>query len=185
MLSDKEIYSLLTTEPEKGTAKIMKQYMAFVYTIVYGKLSGITSRQEIEECVSDIFYEVYRTRNSIDLEKGSLKAYLAVLSKRRAVDLFRKLSKKAGEISTNDFDHEWLTSGDDVEKSVIDGEISELLLSEIKALGEPDSQIIIRKYYLGQSTKIISKALGLKPNTVDKKVSRALVKLKQALGGAI
>ncbi|MCL2637388.1 MAG: sigma-70 family RNA polymerase sigma factor [Oscillospiraceae bacterium] len=183
MLSDKEIYSLLTTNPEKGIARIMNEYMAFVYTIVYGKLSGITSKQEIEECVSDVFYEVYRTRSSIDLEKGSLKAYIAVLSKRRAVDLFRRLVKRVGEVSTDDLN--LLTSGENVENSVINAETSEILLTEIKNLGEPDSQVIIRKYYLGQSTKIISKALGLKPNTVDKKVSRALVKLKQALGGAI
>jgi RNA polymerase sigma-70 factor (ECF subfamily) len=87
LLVEKELCSLLIQNPEKGLEKIMDQYMAFVYTIVYGKLSSICNKQDIEECVSDIFYEIYRARNIIDLEKGSLKSYLAVLSKRTAIDV--------------------------------------------------------------------------------------------------
>jgi len=163
----------------------MDEYMAFVYTIVYGKLASVCSKQDIEECVSDIFYELYRTQASVDPEKGSLKAYIAVLSKRKAIDAFRKFCRKPKSISVDEFDHELTASDESVEESVLNGETSALLVREIKALGEPDSQIIIRKYYLGQSTKIIAKALGFKPNTVDKRVSRALIKLKHALGGAI
>ena len=52
-------------------------------------------------------------------------------------------------------------------------------------LSEPDKEIFIRKYYLGQSTKIISKILGIKENTIDKKVSRGLLKLKNILKGVL
>ncbi|MCL2281561.1 MAG: sigma-70 family RNA polymerase sigma factor [Dehalococcoidia bacterium] len=163
----------------------MDQYMAFVYTIAYGKLSSVCDKQDIEECVSDIFYEIYRTRNNIDLEKGSLKSYIAVLSKHKAIDVFRKHQKSIAHLCTNERDYDLVASDTDVEKDVIDNEASEHLIREIKALGEPDSQIMIRKYYFGQNTKTISKALGIKENTVDKKVSRALVKLEQALKGAL
>ena len=185
MLGEKEIYLLLIQNPEKGLEKIMDKYMGFVYTIVYGKLSLVCNRQDIEECVSDIFHEAYRTRNLIDFEKGSLKSYLAVLSKRTAIDVFRKLRNNADDVSLDEFDHDWIASDTDIEKSVIDNEKSDFLIQEIKALGEPDSQIMIRKYYFGQSSKIISKALGIKENTINKKVSRALAKLKQVLGGVL
>ena len=161
----------------------MDKYMGFVYTIVYGKLSGVCGKQDIEECVSDIFYEVYKTRSSIDLEKGSLKSYLAVLSKRTAIDFFRKLRNT--DLSLDESAHDWLASDTDIERNVIANETSDLLIREIKALGEPDSQIMISKYYFGQGAKIISKALGLRENTVNKRASRALCKLKQALGGAV
>jgi len=185
LFGEKEMCSLLVRHPEKGIEKIMDKYIAFVYTIVYGKLSGVCSRQDIEECVSGIFYEVYQTRNLIDLEKGSLKSYLAVLSKRTAIDIFRKMRNKAGNVSLDEFEHDWIAADTNTEKAVIDSETSDLLIQEIKALGEPDSQIIIRKYYFGQSSKIISAVLGIKENTVNKKVSRSLVKLKEALGGVL
>lgn len=177
--------SLLIQHPEKGIEKIMDQYIAFVHTIVYGKLSSVCSKQDIEECVSGIFYEVYLTRNLIDLEKGSLKSYLAVLSKRTAIDVFRKLRSNVDSVFIDEFEHDWIASDADIEKVVIDNETSDLLIQGIKALGEPDSQIMIRKYYFGQSSKIISGALGIRENTVNKKVSRALVKLKVALGGVL
>ncbi len=185
MLGDKDLYLLLIENPEKGLEKIMDKYMGFVYTIAYGKLSTVCDRQDIEECVSDIFYEVYRTRNFIDPKKGSLKAYLAVLSKRTAIDVFRKMRGKAENMPLEELENERMVSDTDIEKSVIDSEKSDILIEGIKALGEPDSQIMIRRYYFGQSSKAISKALGIKENTINKKVSRALVKLKHSLGGVL
>ena len=184
MALEREMCSLLLWQPEKGLEQIMNRYTAFVYTIVHGKLSGICKSQDIEECVSDIFYELYRTRNTIDFEKGSLKAYLAVLSKRKAIDVYRKKRGRSETVSIDEFDHDWIASGADVEGTVIVGETNDILINEINALGEPDSQIMIRKYYFGQSTKIIASALGIKANTIDQKASRALVKLRHALGGA-
>jgi RNA polymerase sigma-70 factor (ECF subfamily) len=159
--------------------------MALVYTIVYGKLSNVCNKQDIEETVSDIFYQIYRARNLIDLEKGSLKSYIAVVSKRAAIDIYRKQRGKNDIVSINEFEYDWIASCTDIEKDVIDSETSDLLIKEIKALGEPDSQIMIRKYYFGQTSKAIAKVLGIKENTINKKVSRALVKLQQALGGVL
>jgi RNA polymerase sigma-70 factor (ECF subfamily) len=180
-----ELLELLIKHPERGLEKIMNRYMAFVYTIVYGKLTGIYNKHDIEECVGDVFYGIYRSRTTIDLEKGSLKAYIAVLAKRRAIDVFRKRRDRTANLSIDECAHDWLVSDTDVEKAVVDSATTSLLTQAIKDLGEPDSQIIIRKYYFGQSTKMIAKSLGMKENTVDKKVSRALAKLKQALGGII
>ncbi len=185
MLSDREILRLLIHRPEKGLEKLMDQYMGLVYTIVDGKLSSGCSKQDIEECVSDIFYEIYRTAHSIDLEKGSVKSYLAVLAKRKAINIYRKHKNSTDQVSMDEFDHDWMASDANVEEAVTGNETSDRLIDEIQALGDPDSQIMIRKYYFGQSTKIIAKALGLKENTVDKKVSRALAKLRQALGGVL
>ena len=64
----------------------------------------------------------------------------------------------------------------------MDKETRAQLIETIKKLGEPDSEIFIRKYYLGESTKEISKVLKIKGNTIDKRVSRGLGKLKKLLG---
>ena len=50
-------------------------------------------------------------------------------------------------------------------------------------LGEPDREIFLRKYYLGQRTKEIARALNLRENTVDQKVGRGLKKLRVWLEG--
>lgn len=187
MLSDNEIIELLIDSPEKGLATLMDTYNGLVYTIVYSKIANICSKEDIEECTSDIFYEVYKNRCSIDLEKGSIKAYLSVVAKRKAIDNFRKSSKGFNmNLSIDDMDYESVAANNpNAEADAIDSETKNTLIKSIEALGEPDSEIIIRKYYFGQSTKLIARSLKLKENTVDKKVSRSLQKLKQSLGGVL
>jgi RNA polymerase sigma-70 factor (ECF subfamily) len=186
-MDEKSLHSRLIREPEQGLSDIMDVFTAFVWTIAHGRLAGSCSNHDIEECVSDVFYEVYRTRSTIDLEKGSLKAFIAVIAKRKSVDTYRRVNRHGTNISlsADGSEIELFMTPDNAVQNAVDNETKATLIREIKSLGEPDTQIMIRKYYHGQSTKTIAKALGLKPNTVDKKVSRALAKLKENLGGAI
>lgn len=187
MHSDNEMIKLLMDNPEKGLKTLMNTYIGLVYTIVSSKISTVCSKEDIEECTSDIFYEIYKNRSLIDLEKGSIKAYISVIAKRKAIDLFRKSNKEYNKnLSMDDMDYDSIAAKNaDVETAAIDSGTKNSLIKEIKALGEPDSEIFIRKYYFGQSTRLIARALKLKENTVDKKVSRGLQKLRQSLGGVL
>jgi len=163
---------------------MMDNYMALIYTIIFNKLSGMYSREDIEECVSDVFFEVFRYKSRIDLQKGSIKAFLAVVAKRKAIDIYRK-NKNNNHVSIDDVLQGLYTAEDDVAHTILLKESNSELIDVIKSLGEPDSEIILRRYYLRQSSKDISKNIGLKVNTIDKKVSRGIQKLKKLLGGII
>lgn len=185
LIADNKLIELLKSRPDNGLDKLIDIYSGLVYTIVYGKLSGNCTQQDIEECISDVFYEFYKSLDLIDLQKGSIKAYLAVIAKRRAIDAYRKSVKYAQVTSIFDEDQADIPAKDNVDAEIINREAKNILIREIDALGKPDSEIFIRKYYLGQSTKLIAKAMHLRENTVDKKVSRGLTKLRQSLGGDI
>ncbi len=184
-LDDDALLSLLVHSPDKGLEKLMDKWMGFVYAIVSGKLSNVCSKQDVEECVSDVFYKTYQSRERIDLSKGTLKSYLAVLARRTAIDVYRKHQNTGKVIPLDELDMDPIDENNDVAAIANDNETNDQLLVEIRALGEPDSQIIIRKYYFGQSAKDISKALGIKENTINKRASRALDKLKLSLGGIL
>lgn len=183
MQREKEIYLQLQYEPLKGLESLLKDYTGLVYTIVSGRLSSYFKKEDIEETVSDIFYEVYEKRDMIDLEKGTIKSYLALIAKRRAIDIYRKKIKESNEVSLDQFDHTWLLSDENIEEDLIKEEEKDKVLSAIYSLEDLDRQIVIRKYYLNQKSKEIGSALGLKENTINKRASRALVKLKETLGG--
>lgn len=187
MLSDDELLHLFKLRPEKALDKMMDMYVGLVYAIASDKLAVICTKEDIEECVSDVFYEIYKQRNTIDLQKGSIKAFIAVVAKRKAIDVYRSLKNKNSKVVSLDdtFYENTVSDNTNVEQTVAEKESQAVIIREIKALGEPDSDIFIRKYYFGQSTKLISKALGIKENTIDKKVSRGLVKLREVLGGVL
>ncbi|MFW2488201.1 sigma-70 family RNA polymerase sigma factor [Clostridium chromiireducens] len=184
MISDIELLKLLHDKPEEGLKVMMDSYMALIYTIIFNKLSGTYSKEDIEECVSDVFFQVFHYKNRIDLEKGSIKAFLAVVAKRKAIDMYRK-NKNNNHIPIEDLPEDLYSMVDDAANSLLLKESNSVLINAIKSLGEPDSEIVIRKYYLYQSSKDISSDLGIKVNTIDKKVSRCIQKLKNVLGGIL
>jgi len=187
LLPDIELLKLFRAKPEKALDKMINIYAGLVYTIVSDKLSSICSKEDIEECVSDVFYQVYKQREVIDLQKGSIKAFIAVVAKRKAIDIYRSLKNKNSKIVSLDdiFYGTTVPDKSNIEQAVTEKEDQAAIIKEIKALGEPDSEIFIRKYYFGQNTKLIAEALGLKENTIDKKVSRGFVKLREVLGGVL
>lgn len=184
MVSDEKLIKVLNTNPENGLEILMENYTGLVYTIVYNQLSNVLSNEDIEECVSDIFYEVFNHKDRIDLNKGSIKGFLAVVSKRKAIDLYRKYKNENNiKVSIDNIDIN--DDCGDVVTKITESERNSILLDTIKSLGEPDSEIMIRKYYFRESSKDISKILGIKANTIDKKASRCINKLKNILGGIL
>ena len=184
MISDNALLVQLKNHPETGLERLMDCYMGLVYSIVSSKLLNQSSHEDVEECVSDVFYEFYTQRNIVDLSRGSIKAYLATMAIRKAIDRFRK-QKSTADYTLPIDEMEWSDGREDIERAIVTQEEKAALIRELKILGEPDCEIFIRKYFMGQSTRQVAQALQLKENTVDKKVSRGLGKLKQSLGGAL
>ncbi|MGL4914449.1 MAG: sigma-70 family RNA polymerase sigma factor [Romboutsia sp.] len=186
MVSDFKLLTLLNNDHNRGLEVMMDNYAGLVYTIVYNQLSSIFSDEDIEECVSDVFLHIFKYKDNIDLNKGSIKALLAVIAKRKSIDLYRKHKNFIdSEIPIESMDDNLFDEFDSVSSSVSKNERNNLLIQAIKSLGKPDSEIIIRKFYFKESSKDISKALGLKPNTIDKKSSRCIDKLKTILRGVL
>lgn len=173
-MEEQKLLDLLQKRPEKALEQIMKQYMGLCYTIVKNRLADF-SQQEIEECVSDVFVDIFNGREHISLEKGSLKTYICVIARRKAGQRYKNLVENQSLSLTEEFS----TFKNEYEQM----ENRSLLLQCIAELGEPDSHIFMMKYYFGYSTKMIAEKFQLKENTVDKKVQRGLQKLKKALEG--
>jgi len=182
-LRDEPLLKLLRKNPHKGLEAVMKDHMGLVYAIVANKLNVVCAKEDVEECVSDVFYQLYEQRNRIDPAKGSVRAFLCVLAKRRAIDVFRLKTGKYTAMPLDGEPPEDLPDDFRVEDSFDSQEERGLLLQTIKGLGEPDSEILIRKYYLGESTKQIAARFSMTVNAVDLNLFRSRKKLKEILGG--
>lgn len=185
-MSEQEVLELLHTNPQKGFEIIISKYTGLMYAIAYSKLSSVCTREDIEECVSDIFALFYEQRAVIDLSRGSIKAFLMILAKRTAIKLFKKTCSCSIELTSIDnetLSQEYLISKEDTVEPVIEKETRLMLIRAVKALEEPDCTIILRRYYLGETAKEIAKRVNLSQNAVEKRIARNLKKLKTILGG--
>ena len=104
------------------------------------------------------------------------------MARNRAVDMFRKI--RAWSVNTVPMDGEeamQLPSAEKVDELAERAETSHALLDAVKSLGEPDSSIIMQKYYYGRRSADIADKVGLKPEAVRKRLSRAMDKLRKIL----
>ncbi len=178
VLEDRELLNLIQADANKGLKALMDQYTGLIYHIVRERLSG--QDQDVEECVADVFTEFYYGIDKVDLNRGSIKAYLATIAARRSVDRFRRLS---GHEEIEEIEETVTDTSEGPEQQAIRSEENRIILEEIKKLGEPDSQILYRRYFLAQPVKDIAESLGMKSNSVTKRLSRALKVLKDRLEG--
>ncbi|NLN05091.1 MAG: sigma-70 family RNA polymerase sigma factor, partial [Clostridiaceae bacterium] len=155
----------------------------------HNKLKEVMSNEDIEECVSDVFVDIYKQRDIIDLAKGSLRSYLCVIAKRKAINLYNSMSLKKNIAAKNaiPLEDDLLNKVQDEnltpEEIYIEYENRIEVAKAIRDLGEPDCEILVRKYFLMESSKKIAECFGMSANAVDIRVHRALKKLKTMLGG--
>ena len=74
-----------------------------------------------------------------------------------------------------------ISSDKDIEADSDSAETRSILLSKINELGEPDSTIILQKYYYERSSAEIAEILSMKSSAVRMRAARALEKLRKKL----
>ncbi len=178
-----EKYSLLSSESKELAQKeLFEEYFNYVYTIVTGRLRNCASREDIEECVGDVFADIYIYYDSSKQLGGDVSGFVGTVARRKAADHFAKLTRRRPEtVSADEEKTADIKAPDDTEKIVEDKEIHRALLNCIDLLGEPDSTIIIQKYFFMRSAKEISEYVSLTPEAVRARLSRALKKLRKEL----
>lgn len=178
LLNDQKLLDLIRKNPSKGLGLLIDSYSGLVYYIVQGKLSD--APQDIEECISDVFLQFYEQLSDVDLNKGSIKTYLATIATRKAVSRYRKLVS-GKETAMEEENTPEVVDARHPENVLLEDEKRERVLRELEKLGEPDTEIMYRRYFLAQSVKEIAEVIGMKSNSVTKRISRALEILRGRL----
>lgn len=177
-MQDLELLDMLRHTPESGMEVLVKQYGGLVYAVVKSRLfHGVFCAADIEECVADTFSEFYLDLDKYDPAKGSIRSWLCVIAKHNALDLVRRQP----QVISLDEELSEISAGTLLESDLEEREMRRVVFQEVKALDEPDREILLRKFYLGESSKEIAGRLGLTVSNVDTRTSRAVEKLRKRL----
>lgn len=181
-MTDNELRLLMADSVQKCHRAVFDKYCNYVYAIAFKILKSCGSREDIEECVSDVFMKIYKLLDkNIDFA-DNFKAYIATVTRNTAIDSFRRISLRNSRTAYLDDNTlgELRDSSDLTEKSE-NKEQSRIILGKIKELGDPDSTIIIQQYYYNRTAKEISKSVSMSAAAVQKRSSRARQKLRSLL----
>ena len=86
-MTDNEILDSLYNDEVAGVTVLIKTYADLIYKIVYEILSQTGTLEDVEDCVCDSFMAFYNNIDDVNLSRGSIKGYLGVIARRRALNL--------------------------------------------------------------------------------------------------
>ena len=176
-MTGSELKALVQRSPQIAQRAFYDEYKNYVYTIVFGRLRSCGSREDTEECVSDVFAEIFMNiRYYFDMD--DLGGITGLIAKRKAVQFYRRLSSA----HTNDSSgYESIADDTDIAAEAENRQHCDDVFSRINELGEPDSSIILMSCWYGMNSFQIGKRLSMKPATVRKRRQRALEKLRRLM----
>ena len=178
-MTDNELRLLMADSVQKCHRAVFDKYCNYVYTIAFSILKSCGSREDVEECVSDVFMKIYKL---LDEETGfsdNFKAFIGAVARNTAIDAFRKISTRTSRTAYIDDDTvNEFRDKEDITENTERKEQSSIILGKIKELGDPDSTIIIQQYYYNRTAKEIAKSISMSAAAVQKRSSRAKQKLR-------
>jgi len=138
----------------------------------------VIGKPEAEDIVHDVFVEAWRRAADYDENRGSVKAWLLLRTRSRAID-FRKSASVARTVPTGDDD--WLTAL--VDPRVADSEAPDRarLRQLLSSLSDDQREVLFLGYFEGLSSSEIAHRIGAPIGTVKSRVAAALTALRLAL----
>ena len=101
-IEDEKLLRLLKRSSKSGMNQLIEKYGALAACIVRSRISSVCNEYDVEECVAEVFAELYEQRSRIDLNRGSLKAYISLIARRRAIDKFNAAVKNVNRTAQLD-----------------------------------------------------------------------------------
>jgi len=174
---DKQLRDKLLRKDEKTTEFLIEKYHKLLWLIVESTLRGVGSVEDIEECVSDVFVRLWRKPEAFDPNRGTIKTYLSIMAKSIALNRYKALTKHF-EVESNRIEEGYEEDTLDI---LCREESAGELLDAISNLNEPESEILIRRFYLGEKPSIIAAKLCMQTKDVENRLYRGKNKLKSIL----
>ncbi len=173
---DVDLWLALRRGQTEALGKIYDRHAGLVYGISY-KVLGNT--QEAEDLTQDIFIKLAE-RASYNPERGSLRTFLMILTRSRAIDRVR--SRQSTQRSKQVWQADYIPDSPSLSiDAMVQAEKSEQVKRALTRLSSEQQQILHLAYYEGLSQSAIAKKLSTPLGTIKSRARRGLLTLRQVL----
>ena len=174
-MNDETVIRAIRNREETAIRHVIDKYSRLLWTVVDAVLGGSACVQDVEECVADVFIYLWEHPEKYDPRRGTLKSWLALVARSRALDRWRALQRR----STLPLDELTpIAGGAGVADGLLAEETKSALREALKRLSPEEQDILTRRYYHEQKPREIALALGVSVKQVNNHLYRAKQKLK-------
>ncbi|MBR3419540.1 MAG: sigma-70 family RNA polymerase sigma factor [Oscillospiraceae bacterium] len=168
-MQEETLIRLLRQQNENALRDVIRQYSAYVSTVIRNVGRGTFNESDVEEMAADVFAAVWQ--NADKLNGKRLRPYLGVLARNQAIDCLRRMH------FTVPLDEVTLTSGSDIAAETEQKMLSEAVRSVIGGMAENDRDILLRFYFFCEHIPQIAASLQLSETAAKTRLFRARKKL--------
>lgn len=176
-MEDQKLVDLIINHPEEGMKQAMELYGPFVKAIII-KLIGQSCKEDIKECMADVFVKLWRHIQKFDDTKGSLKGYIAIIARNEAIRKLKQTNRYSNAVDIDDVE-----IGVDLD---MDSEIGKKMNAQavqeaIDELQDLDRKIFMYRFFWGKRVKEISAQMELEDKFIENRLYLGKKKLKEKL----
>lgn len=172
-MNDEKMRAAIRAGDERAVGELMEQYSRLLWRVAWAALENIGSTQDVEECVADTFVFFWEHPEKFDPRRGSLKTWLALVARSRALDRCREILRR-GEVGMETV----ILATVSPEAAALSAEARRALREAVRNLEEPAREILVRRYYYQQKPRQIAAALGMDVKQVKNSLYRSRQKLR-------
>lgn len=163
--------------------KFKQLFDAYYGRLIVHALRFVDTQAEAEDVVGDVFYELWKKIDTVDLDSGMV-AYLYRAVTTRALNVLRHKNVAAVRIEMLEVIGERrldFIAEDDTERDVESEEIARNIRDAVNELPERCRQIFILSYVNGLKNKEIADAMNISVRTVAAQIYKALRFMREKL----
>jgi RNA polymerase sigma-70 factor, ECF subfamily len=179
-LSDEALLNRLLAGDDSALARIYECYGP----LVYGLARRVTaSEATASEIAQDVFAFLWQHPDRVDLTRGSLRAYLGMITHRRAVDAVRSATRRTAleqraSVATDEIQP--AAEGDYVAASTSTWQAGQLR-SMIETLPAEQRDALTLAYFDGCTYRQVATKLGIPEGTAKSRLRLALARLRSLI----
>ena len=178
-MNDMTAISGIKNHDERIINEVIVRYSKLLWPIVSAVLKNVGTEQDVEECVADVFIDLWVNPDKYDAARGTLKSWLCMVARCKAIDRYRALSRH----STVPLEGAMMAGRMGMQDALLQEETKRELAAAVNALADIEKDILIRRYYYEQKPREIAKALDLPVKQVENHLYRSKQKLRKAISG--
>jgi RNA polymerase sigma-70 factor (ECF subfamily) len=181
---DAAVIALAAGGDERALGELYDRYGGMAFSLA---CAIVGEPADAEEVVADTFAQIWRSAAGFDPARGSVAAWVATITRTRALDLVRSRKRRARvleEAAVVTDEGETLVLAPTLEAADRGAELSEtsvIVRRSLSELSPPQRRVIELAYFGGLSQSEIAAQLSEPLGTVKTRMRAALEKLRQSL----
>ena len=180
-LTDAELSRAVQSRDEAAMEVIINRYSRLLWRVCAAVLSKSGGTQDVEECVADAFVYLWRYPERYDSSRSTLKTFLCMVARSRAMDRYRSLMRSRRAAVGASVLYTLCIYRLDISAQALSAETRQELTAALHTLPEEEQDMLLRRYLGDQKPREIALALGITSRQVQNRLYRARSRLRAQL----